>query len=611
MLGLPPTPWLSYMFASYPGFVRPPRLAPPSSSSSTGGGASSHAARSFVLNRWGGLGAHRYPVGFSGDAETTWEMLGLQVYITATAANVAFQWSHDIGGFAGSPEPELMTRWVQVGVFSPILRPHTAGRGGVTRDIWKFDWPAFEIMRVYFRLRARLVPYLYTAQRQAFSTGMVPVHPLYYTYPTLPEAYEWTPLHQHAFGPSIWVAPVTAPSQSGAGNVTTVSVWFPPGEWVEWWSWQRHTGHGVGGSTYTRGYTLEETPMFSSPGAIIPLSGGTKGVMGGGGFDGAASVGSAVGVPGEIVYYVFPPPPGTHFRPFGPPLTFSAPLYDDDGVSMAYTVAGKFSWTNASCSWLRGGDGVDRVECTIAPASRDPYEEVLGGGGGGGGGKGFPEAPSHRSYTMRFISTWPPSSVSVAGVASSYAGSAAPDTWGENSAWPTHATASSQWSYHGDTASTWVRSPPLPWGSSVTFSLTFPPTAFSTDTLLTSALARKISRAQAAKSQMNIASWTVQPCDVPSLLLVAGAGARVEEAIGKAWDADDRLEGGGTSRRSTPSPAAVATMLASVREVYGGLQEGLRGASSEVDALLAKGNMGAMETQAVENMRQLILNALL
>jgi hypothetical protein len=48
-----------------------------------------------------------------------------------------------------------------------------------------------------------------------------------------------------------------------------------------------------------------------------------------------------------------------------------------------------------------------------------------------------------------------------------------------------------------------------------------------------------------------------------------------------------------------------------VREVYGGLQEGLRGASSEVDALLAKGNMGAMETQAVENMRQLILNALL
>jgi len=110
---------------------------------------------------------------------------------------------------------------------------------------------------------------------------------------------------------------------------------------------------------------------------------------------------------------------------------------------------------------------------------------------------------------------------------------------------------------------------------------------------------------------MNIASWTVQPCDVPSLLLVAGAGARVEEAIGKAWDADDRLEGGGTSRRNTPSPAAVATMLASVREVYGGLQEGLRGASSEVDALLAKGNMGAMETQAVENMRQLILNALL
>lgn len=94
MLGLPPTPWLSYLFASAPAFARAPLLAPPVVDAARPGGSNKYPARSFVLNRWGGLGAHRYPVGFSGDAETTWEVLRLQVLITATAANVAFQWSH-------------------------------------------------------------------------------------------------------------------------------------------------------------------------------------------------------------------------------------------------------------------------------------------------------------------------------------------------------------------------------------------------------------------------------------------------------------------------------------------------------------------------------------
>jgi hypothetical protein len=598
MLGLPPTPWLSYMFASYPGFVRPPQLSPPqqqlqASSSSLPSGAKGSTARSFVLNRWGGLGAHRYPVGFSGDAETTWEMLGLQIYITATAANVAFQWSHDIGGFAGSPDPELFTRWVQLGVFSPILRPHTAGRGGVTRDIWKFEWSSFEIMRTYFRLRARLIPYLYTAQRQAYSSGVVPVHPLYYAFPSTPTAYEYTALHQYFFGPSMWIAPVSEAAKAGAGNISAVNVWFPPGEWIEWWSWQLHSTHSPTGGTYGRGYTLEETPVFTAPGGIVPLSGALDAEGGGGG----AALGSAVSVPEDMVWFVFPPPPGSQFRPFGPPLTFSAPLYDDDGTSMAYT-QGLYSWTNATCAWSRGGDGVDRVDCTISKGA-DPYA-----GGGGVGGTGvFPEAPLTRSHTLRFISSWPPSSVTVGGVNAAYLGAVAPDTWGENAAWPASVVQGKQpkWSYHGDSASTWVKSPKVAWGSTVTFSLTFPTTAFATDNLLTSALARKISRAQGAKSQMNIASWTVQPCDVPNLLAVAGAGAVVEAAVGEAW---------GDDVSTPPAPKAVAAMLKTVREKYGALGGELRGALGEVDALLAKGNMGPQETQAVENMKALIVNAL-
>jgi alpha-glucosidase (family GH31 glycosyl hydrolase) len=71
--------------------------------------------RPFILSRWGGLGNHRYPVGFSGDAAVSWNSLAFQPYFTATAANVGYGWwSHDIGGHhRGIEDPELYVRWLQ------------------------------------------------------------------------------------------------------------------------------------------------------------------------------------------------------------------------------------------------------------------------------------------------------------------------------------------------------------------------------------------------------------------------------------------------------------------------------------------------------------------
>jgi alpha-glucosidase (family GH31 glycosyl hydrolase) len=78
---------------------------------------------SFVFS-WGGLGNHRYPIGFSGDTFVRWSALAFQPHFTATAANVAYGWwSHDIGGHMFKDgTPELYLRWVQFGVFSPIFR---------------------------------------------------------------------------------------------------------------------------------------------------------------------------------------------------------------------------------------------------------------------------------------------------------------------------------------------------------------------------------------------------------------------------------------------------------------------------------------------------------
>ena len=186
--GLPVTLWLSYVFSSAPQLWPPVAkvICDASAGHTVGafgrcshGGSDFYAPRPTVMNRWGGLGSHRFPVGFSGDAETSWEMLRMQTYMTPTAANVLLQWSHDIGGFAGQPDGELMVRWSQFGVFSPILRPHCAGRGGASRDIWSHSWsPTLAALRSVFRLRAMLVPYLAMAQRIAYDTGVLPVHPV-------------------------------------------------------------------------------------------------------------------------------------------------------------------------------------------------------------------------------------------------------------------------------------------------------------------------------------------------------------------------------------------------------------------------------------------------
>ena len=99
--------------------------------------------RPLLFHRWGGLGNHRYQIGFSGDTVSVWDSLAFQPWFTATAANVGYAyWSHDIGGhMPGAVEPELYTRWVQFGAFSPILRTHTTKNPETERRIWAYPEP--------------------------------------------------------------------------------------------------------------------------------------------------------------------------------------------------------------------------------------------------------------------------------------------------------------------------------------------------------------------------------------------------------------------------------------------------------------------------------------
>ncbi|MGA7256723.1 MAG: TIM-barrel domain-containing protein [Terracidiphilus sp.] len=224
--------------------------------------------RPLLFHRWGGLGNHRYQIGFSGDTVSVWPSLAFQPWFTSTAANVGYAyWSHDIGGhMPGAVDPELFTRWVQFGAFSPILRTHTTKNPDSERRIWAYPEPYSGILRDAFQLRYAIQPYVYTEARKTYDTGVAFLHPLYYDWPEQPAAY--TSKDEYVFGDQMLAAPVVAPVDS-VTRLATEDVWLPPGQWIEW-----PTGkHLEGGTraTYSRSFTIAETPVYLKAGAIVPM----------------------------------------------------------------------------------------------------------------------------------------------------------------------------------------------------------------------------------------------------------------------------------------------------------------------------------------------------
>ena len=222
--------------------------------------------RPLVFHRWGGLGNHRYQIGFSGDTISKWESLAFQPWFTATAANVGYAyWSHDIGGHSpGEIEPELYTRWVQYGVYSPIFRTHTTKNPDAERRVWAYPEPYSDILRSSFRLRAALKPYLYTEARKTYDTGIAFNRPLYYDWPEESDAY--TMPNEYIFGDNMVVSPIVQPVDSKT-SFAQGTLWVPPGEWIERSSGKMFTGP----QKITQDYSIGETPVLIKAGAIIPM----------------------------------------------------------------------------------------------------------------------------------------------------------------------------------------------------------------------------------------------------------------------------------------------------------------------------------------------------
>ena len=223
--------------------------------------------RPLILSRFAGAGSQRYPLGFSGDTTQTWSALDFQPGFTATASNIGYPWwSHDIGGHCmGKKDDELYIRWVQLGVFSPIMRLHSTNNEFAGKEPWNYSGPVEKTAKDYLRLRHKLLPYIYTMNYRTHTECRAICEPMYYAYPERKSAYECK--NQFFFGTELIVAPITEHTSTD-NNMASVNVWIPEGRYTDIF-----TGRIYSGKRFVRMYRdIENIPVLAKAGAIIPMS---------------------------------------------------------------------------------------------------------------------------------------------------------------------------------------------------------------------------------------------------------------------------------------------------------------------------------------------------
>jgi alpha-glucosidase len=219
--------------------------------------------RAFTITRAGPPGIQRYAQTWSGDNTTSWHTLRWNIRMGLTMSlSGMFNVGHDIGGFAGpTPDPELLLRWVQAGLFSPRFIMNSWKADGRTNTPWLHPGVLAPI-RDAIRLRYRLIPYLYSLFRRASVDGEPILRPLFYDFPADDSAFEDTDAFM--VGPSMLVAPVVEP------GARRKRVYLPrgPRAWVDFWSGRRHAA----GNEIVVDAPLERMPLLVPEGAIVPLT---------------------------------------------------------------------------------------------------------------------------------------------------------------------------------------------------------------------------------------------------------------------------------------------------------------------------------------------------
>lgn len=216
--------------------------------------------RPFVLTRAAYAGTQRYAATWTGDNTASWHHLaqGTPNVLSMGLSGYTLV-GDDVGGFIGSPSPELLTRWFELGAFNPVFRNHAATD---TRDheAW-VDGDAHEARRrAAVERRYRLMPYLYTLAEQNARTGAPILRPVFYEYPAAESFYANG--RDFLFGADLFVAPVV----DDAMDAHVVNL--PPGEWYAFGS---ATRQAAGKEPIKLDPRPAGAPLYARAGALIPM----------------------------------------------------------------------------------------------------------------------------------------------------------------------------------------------------------------------------------------------------------------------------------------------------------------------------------------------------
>jgi alpha-glucosidase len=285
--------------------------------------------RPFVLTRAAYAGTERYAATWTGDNSATWNHMRISVPQLANLGVSGYSFvGADIGGFNGSPTPELLTRWMELGAFNPVYRNHAA-KGTRFREPW-VDGPEHEAIRKrYIETRYRLLPYIYTSMEESSRTGVPLMRPMFVEFPD--EETLTTNGEEFMFGGSLLVAPKVWP------YLDPYSVTLPKGDWYEYWTGTRVEG----GKIISVDPPLDMLPVYVRAGTILTQQ--------------------------PVIQYVGEVPQGPLELRVYPGPQCSGDLYMDDGNTLAYQ-HGESLRAHFTCSAASGS-----VQVEIS-APQGPYQ---------------------------------------------------------------------------------------------------------------------------------------------------------------------------------------------------------------------------------------------
>ena len=276
--------------------------------------------RPFVLTRAAYSGAQRYAATWTGDNSSSWNHLKMSTPMLLSMGISGYPLvGDDIGGFAGSPPADLLTRWFEVGALNPIYRDHTA-KGTVDQEPWVHGPEHEAIRRKYIELRYELMPYLYTGIEEASRTGLPLMRPVFLEYPQASGFYGDD--RDFLFGSDFFVAPVTTEM------VDAEEISLPPGDWYDFWTNTRLSSK----EKFSLRPRLDEMPLYVRAGAIVPMQPLVQ------------HTGEKPNGPLELRVYLPASTPGNDCR---------GTLYQDDGHTFAYQ-KGEILRISYSCQLSNG-----------------------------------------------------------------------------------------------------------------------------------------------------------------------------------------------------------------------------------------------------------------